>query len=183
MKNKVLSVLLVSALAVTNVIRKRLEIESYIKWPNDIVVNGRKVCGILTEMSSEVDYINHIVIGIGINANGESFPEDIKDTATSLFLAGGKKICRSELIASIMKEFEEYYQIFLETENLSKLMQKYNELLINNNRTVRLFEQKKETIGTALGINEMGELLIETEGKVRNIMSGEVSVRGIYGYV
>ena len=87
-------------------------LETKIKWPNDIVVNGRKICGILTEMSTEIDYINHVVIGAGINVNQDTFSDDIKATASSLKLELGKSVKRSELIAAVMKNFEKYYEIF-----------------------------------------------------------------------
>ena len=71
---------------------KKTELDIGIKWPNDLVVSGKKISGILTEMSAEIDYINHVVIGIGINVNMESFPEDIAKTATSLRIEAGKRI-------------------------------------------------------------------------------------------
>lgn len=175
---------LVMALAVARAVREITGEEAGIKWPNDIVLNKKKICGILTEMSAEIDYINHVVIGVGINVNTEDFPEEIKKTATSLFIETGKKWKRSEFIAVVMKYFEEYYEIFLKTQNLKMLQEIYNGFLVNKDAQVRVLEPGNEFDGWALGINETGELLVrKADGEITEIYAGEVSVRGIYGYV
>ncbi|MBQ9886670.1 MAG: biotin--[Lachnospiraceae bacterium] len=175
---------LVAAMAVAGAIKEVSGLDALIKWPNDIVVNKKKVCGILTEMSIESDYINYIICGIGINVNHDSFPEDIKNTATSLAIEKGEKICRAELIASVWKHFENYYDRFLQTEDMSQLMDEYNSLLVNKDSEVRVLDPKGEWSGRAYGINAEGSLLVEKEdGSLAKVYSGEVSVRGIYGYV
>lgn len=175
---------LVAALAVADGIKKVCRLDSKIKWPNDIVVNGKKVCGILTEMSTELDCINYVVTGIGINANTDEFPEDIRDVATSLLLETGERVKRSQLIAAVMEAFEQYYGRFMENENMSGLLEEYNSLLANRDNMVRVLAPGSEYTGTALGIDETGELLVRMEsGELRRVLSGEVSVRGIYGYL
>ena len=89
---------LVMALAVAQAVSAMCEVEAGIKWPNDIVVNGKKICGILTEMSIEHDYVKYIVIGVGINVNMGELPEEIRESATSLFLESGREITRAELL-------------------------------------------------------------------------------------
>ena len=178
---------LVAAMAVEAGIRKATGLETGIKWPNDIVINGKKICGILTEMSAELDYINHVVIGIGINVNVEAFPEEIRETATSLYLEAGKRINRAEVIAEVWRSFEEYYEKFLETEDLLLLKEDYEARLLNREQQVCVLAPKGEWRGVAKGIDRYGRLLIEpSEGKekiLKAVDSGEVSVRGIYGYV
>lgn len=175
---------LVMAQSTAEAIRIRTGEEALIKWPNDIVINGKKVCGILTEMSTEIQWINHVVIGVGINVNTEHFPEELAETATSIYLESGEKQLRSGLIAEVLKQFERYYAMFLETGNLSAMQEEYNRLLVNRDREVKVLEPGNEYNGYAIGINETGELLIRTEdGQIREIYAGEVSVRGIYGYV
>ena len=155
-----------------------------IKWPNDLVLKGQKIAGILTELSAEVDYINHIVVGIGINVNTEQFPEEIARTAASLYQTAGRKFSRAELTARCMERLEACYQVFLQTEDLRALQGDYEKLLVNKGKTVRVLEPGHEYIGTALGINDKGELLIRREdGSVTAVYAGEVSVRGVYGYV
>ncbi len=175
---------LVMALCVAEAVRGLTGLEAAIKWPNDIVLNGKKICGILTEMSTEIDYINYVVTGVGINMNQESFPEEIRDTATSLLMEGAEHIRRSELIAAVMERYEENYGIFMKTEDLSGLFQTYNRMLVNRDMAVRVLDPQGEYSARALGINEKGELVVMTdEGEERHIFAGEVSVRGIYGYV
>ena len=105
---------LVAAMAVAKGITRCTGMEAKIKWPNDIVINGKKVVGILTEMSAQMDYVNHIVVGIGINVNNESFPEEIAQNATSLLLQSGKRVNRAALIEAVWEEFEKYYQLNVE---------------------------------------------------------------------
>lgn len=175
---------LVAALAVAKAITSVTGEEAMIKWPNDIVVNGKKVCGILTEMNAQFDYINHIVVGIGINVHNESFPEEISQMASSLMIeAGGKRFHRAQIIAETMSYFEQYYDIFLKTQDLSALVREYDKLLVNRNKSVRVLDPKEPFDGKAMGITPKGELIVDTWESRKLVSSGEVSVRGIYGYV
>ena len=175
---------LVSALAVAKALADITGKDAKIKWPNDIVIDGRKVCGILTEMSAQFDYINNIVIGIGINVNNSSFPEEISATASSLrLLSGGKKYRRAEIIEKRMEYFEKYYLIFLETEDLSALVNEYDDMLVNMKKQVKVLDPKEPFEGKAMGITKKGELIVDTWESRKLVSSGEVSVRGIYGYV
>ena len=172
---------LVMALAVRAGIRQVTGIDTQIKWPNDIVCDGKKVCGILTEMSAQIDYINYIVVGVGINVSNEVFPEEVASTATSLYLLTGVTCSRAKLISEIMAQFEIYYAQYLQTQDLSGLMNEYNSHLVNRGRSVRVLNPKREYTGVAHGINQAGELLVQTEDGIMHVSSGEVSVRGVYG--
>lgn len=175
---------LVMALSAADSLKECTGLDIQIKWPNDIILNGKKLAGILTEMSTEMDYINHVVIGVGINVNTERLPEDLEEKATSLRLETGRIIRRSEIIASIMKEFEKNYQLFMETQSFRQMQEKYNSLLINREKEVRILGVKEEYAAYALGINAKGELLVRRDnGEIETILAGEVSVRGVYGYV
>lgn len=175
---------LVAALAVAKAITSVTGEEALIKWPNDIVVNGKKVCGILTEMNAQFDYINNIVVGVGINVHNESFPEEISQMASSLMIeAGGKRFHRAQIIAETMSYFEQYYDTFLKTQDLSALVREYDELLVNRNKSVRVLDPKEPFDGKAMGITPKGELIVDTWESRKLVSSGEVSVRGIYGYV
>lgn len=175
---------LVAALAVAKAITSVTGEKAMIKWPNDIVVNSKKVCGILTEMNAQFDYINHIVVGIGINVHNESFPEEISQMASSLMIeAGGKRFHRAQIIAETMSYFEQYYDTFLKTQDLSALVREYDELLVNRNKSVRVLDPKEPFDGKAMGITPKGELIVDTWESRKLVSSGEVSVRGIYGYV
>ena len=175
---------LVAALAVAKAITSVTGEKALIKWPNDIVINGKKVCGILTEMNAQFDYINHIVVGIGINVHNESFPEEISQMASSLMIeAGGKRFHRAQIIAETMAYFEQYYDTFLKTQDLSALVREYDKLLVNRNKSVRVLDPKEPFDGKAMGITPKGELIVDTWESRKLVSSGEVSVRGIYGYV
>lgn len=174
---------LVAALAVARAITQITGKQAGIKWPNDIVMNGKKVCGILTEMSAQFDYVNHIVVGIGINANTENFPEEIEHMATSLWLETGIRVNRAELIEAVWEYFEEVYEIYMETQDLRNLVKEYNASLVNMHQNVKVLDPKEPFEGRAMGITPRGELMVDTWESRKLVSSGEVSVRGIYGYV
>lgn len=177
-------VTLVAAMAVMEGIQEVSGVEALIKWPNDLVVQGKKVCGILTEMSLEENRISHIVTGIGINVNNTSFPEELQDKAISLFMLTEKKISRAKLAAAVCKAFEKYYGIFLKDGNLRSIKDAYNARLVNRGQQVVISDGAGSLICVSSGIDETGALLVTKEdGSVEAITSGEVSVRGIYGYV
>ena len=182
--NKASMLTLVMALAVCDGIAGVTGQETGIKWPNDVVLHQKKICGILTEMSAEPDYINHVIIGVGINVNQTEFPEEIAKTATSLCIEMGQAVQRASVIAAVMSYFENYYEKFIQAGDLSAILEEYNDRLVNRNAQVRVLDPKGEFSGTALGINKSGELLVKKEdGSVAEVYAGEVSVRGIYGYV
>lgn len=177
-------VTLVMGLAVAAACRELYGVDARIKWPNDVVVDGKKICGILTEMSCGADGVHYVVIGVGINTCVEAFPEELLDKAVSLHKLTGNRPDRAELIACCMKKFEEYYEKFLETENLSQLKEAYNGYLAGKGGMVRVLEPGNEYSGISEGIDERGELQVRREdGTVESVYAGEVSVRGIYGYI
>ena len=174
---------LVMGLSVAQAVRE-LDIEVSIKWPNDVVVSRKKICGILTEMGLEKGRIREVVIGDGINVNLEEFPDELKDKATSLYLETGKKYDRNRLISLIMEKFERNYEKFTETCDLSPLIDDYNVMLANRNQPVRILDKINPYEGIAIGIDREGELLVKVaDGEIRKVCSGEVSVRGLYSYV
>lgn len=175
---------LVAALAAAAVSEKYSGRPCHIKWPNDIVLNNKKICGILTEMGVEMDEITYVVIGVGFNINRRDFGDEIASMATSIRRECGKRIERAPFLADFIEGFMKRYEIFLQAGDLSPLMEEYNAHLINIGRQVKIVNRSGEKIRTALGINEKGELLLEDDiGRQEKVFSGEVSVRGLYGYV
>lgn len=183
---------LLAGMACARAVREETGLKAEIKWPNDLVLSGKKICGILTEMSTELEEIHYIFTGIGINVNQTEFPEEIRNTATSLKLErekqqekeGCREFSRSVLIASCMKWFEDYYERFLFSGDFSQLKEEYESMLVNLNREVLVLDPAGEYSGVCRGIDAMGRLLVELPHKeVKAVLSGEVSVRGIYGYV
>lgn len=174
---------LIAAMAVARGIEDETGLKAGIKWPNDVIINRKKVSGILTEMSAQADYVNHIVVGIGINVHIDEFPEELKKIATSIFLELGIKINRAALIERICEYFEAYFEVFLQTEDLSAISKQYDAYMVNRNQPVKVLDPKDTYEGTARGITTRGELLVDTWESRKLVSSGEVSVRGIYGYL
>lgn len=174
---------IVAAMAAREGILNATGLSCNIKWPNDIIYDGKKVCGILTEMSAEMQNINYVVIGIGINTSNESFSDDIKDVAVSIKMAGKNTIKRSSIIAETVKSFDKYFEEFEKTGNLDCIVSEYNKYLANAGNKVKIISEDSEYEAIALGIDDEGRLLVNKEGKIIKIVSGEVSVRGVYGYV
>ena len=173
---------LVMGMAVAKAV-KSLGFDVSIKWPNDVVVSHKKICGILTEMGVRAGKIDYAVIGVGINVNIKEFPEEMADKATSLYLESGKEFDRSQIPGLVMEAFEEYYEKFAATCDLSGLKEEYESILANYNQPVRVLA-KEPYEGVARGITDGGELLVEkTDGTIVAVSAGEVSVRGLYSYV
>ena len=173
---------LVMGMAVAKAV-KNLGLDVSIKWPNDVVVSHKKICGILTEMGVRDGKIDYAVIGVGINVNIKEFPEEMADKATSLYLESGKEFDRSQIPGLVMEAFEKYYEKFAATCDLSGLKEEYESILANYNQPVRVLA-KEPYEGVARGITDGGELLVEkTDGTIVAVSAGEVSVRGLYSYV
>ena len=211
---------LVMGLSVVQACRGLYHADAWIKWPNDMVINKKKVCGILTELNfmpvnkeeeavkNPQELADHemskcesaqktlaksnaqnypdfsVVIGVGMNVNQQHFPEEIMETATSLALEMGTIIDREKLMAEILRIFANNYEVFLESGDLRGLKADYNQVLINRGQSIRVLEPTGEYNGVSGGINDKGELLVTREdGSCTAVYAGEVSVRGVYGYV
>ncbi len=173
---------LVMGMAVAKAVKK-FGFDVSIKWPNDVVVSHKKICGILTEMGVRDGKIDYAVIGVGINVNIREFPEEMADKATSLYLESGREFDRSQIPGLVMEAFEEYYEKFAATCDLSGLKEEYESILANYDQPVRVLA-KEPYEGVARGITDGGELLVEkTDGTIVAVSAGEVSVRGLYSYV
>lgn len=167
---------LIAGMAVCRTIRG-----SRIKWPNDVLLNNKKVCGILTEMTAEADRVNRVIVGIGINVNNEVFNVDLITKATSMYRETGKKYRRDKLICDILEEFWRLYDVFLK-EGFAVLKREYSLKCATLGRRVIIIRNGEEFEARALDIGENGELIIEHDGTREPVTSGEVSVRGLLGY-
>ena len=190
---------LVAAVAVREAIEEETGISCSIKWPNDIVFDNKKLCGILTEMSTEQNRVKHIEVGIGVNVFNESFDESIDKVAISLTQITNKStgcaqadnnsrtnintIDIEQLIGSIFCNFEKYYKLFLKDKSLEVVKPFYDKYLLNVDKVVTVIEHNGSYEAIAKGIDADGELIVEKDGKLIKVMSGEVSIRGVFGYV
>jgi BirA family biotin operon repressor/biotin-[acetyl-CoA-carboxylase] ligase len=175
---------LVMAYSVALVLKKQGFDQVKIKWPNDLILSNKKVCGILTEMFLKENQVDYVVIGVGVNVNVREFSHELVDKATSLYMESGETMDIEPMLEDIVDVFHDQYNEFLEAGDLSFLQTEYNQMLINQDREVVIVEKEQEYRAQALGINEKGELLVQTaDGNTQAIYAGEVSVRGVYGYV
>ncbi|MEG0250764.1 MAG: biotin--[acetyl-CoA-carboxylase] ligase [Peptostreptococcus sp.] len=161
---------------------KKMGVESLIKWPNDIIINGKKVAGILTEMSAEIDRISYIVVGIGINLYNENFDKEIESKASSL-KKEGYIIDKKEFLQTFFSEFENLYKKFLDGENKSTLsiLREKSAVL---NKYVYIIDGNQKIKVYAKNIDENGNLLAEKEnGNIETIFTGEISIRGLESYI
>ncbi|MGN0362740.1 MAG: biotin--[acetyl-CoA-carboxylase] ligase, partial [Bilifractor sp.] len=172
--SRVPMVTLVLGLAAADGIRAASDsdIENSIKWPNDVVCDGRKLCGILTEMGGDGKFI---VPGIGVNVNVDHFSEELADKATSMYMLTGKKYDRDLVAAEILNYFDRYYRIFLQTGDLAGIIDRYESVLANRGKMVRVLQPDHPFNGLATGIDKMGRLLVRREdnGEMEKIFAGE----------
>lgn len=175
---------LVMALAVAQALESLEIVGCRIKWPNDLVMNGKKLCGILTELHMEQGKVGDVVIGVGINVSQTNFASEIASVATSIYQESGKRIDKDILIDAVMVAFAQNYAIYQKTYDMTNLITDYHAFLANCNQEVRVLDPKGEYEGIALGINLRGELLVrKQDDTIEEVYAGEVSVRGIYGYI
>ncbi len=169
---------LLAAVAVCRAIRRATGADCGIKWPNDILWDGRKLVGILTEMSAEMDAINHIVIGIGINVNigADDFPPDVKNIAASLAMAAGRPLPRLDIFLAVLEELERVYDLAL-THGFAPILAEWRAASVTLGRTVDVYAPGRRFSGVARDIDADGALLVETEGGVEKVLAGDVSIR------
>ncbi len=183
--SKVSNITLVGAVALVKAL-EYFDIEGLIKWPNDIIINGKKIAGILTELSAEINQVNYVVMGIGVNlyTNEEEFPEDIRHKAGSILSETGKTINRKKFTGKFLNCFEKYYQEYFLGNNFDEVIKISKEKSILMGKEVKIVGRDYSYEAKVLDITEKGHLLIEKkDGSKEEIYSGEVSVRGKNGYI
>ncbi|MBQ6359717.1 MAG: biotin--[Lachnospiraceae bacterium] len=174
---------LIAAMAGRNAVERLTGTKPMIKWPNDIILNGKKICGILTEMKLEEGEIAHIVVGMGFNVSQPSFEGELADKAASLLMETGVRHSRAQLACDVMAEFFPLYEQFLQDGDLSGLVKAYNDHLVGIGSEVVIIRPDGMQTAVSHGISSTGALLVEAGGEQQEIIAGEVSVRGVNGYV
>nr|WP_295971642.1 biotin--[acetyl-CoA-carboxylase] ligase [uncultured Bacillus sp.] len=169
---------LIAAVAVVQAIEEVTSLRPEIKWPNDILIGGKKVTGILTEMQAESDRIDSVIIGIGINANQEpeDYPEDLQKVATSLYIESGTKVNRAELTRQLLLKLENLYHLYLKEGFYPiKLLWESYAISIGKMITARMLQGT--LYGKAIGITEDGVLLMEDKsGQIHRIYSADIEL-------
>lgn len=170
---------LLAAVAVTEAMRK-VGLTPGIKWPNDIVYEGKKLVGILTEAGCDIDRIKHIILGIGINANikEEEFPDDLRDKATSMEIMKGEPVPRVRFLQTVLRSLEKWYKVAI-SEGFEPVFEAWRKYSVTLGQEVRVIgiHSDEEFTGRAVDIDSYGALLVETAEGVRTVMAGDVSIR------
>ncbi len=175
---------LIMAQAVAEAIDAVCNCDCRIKWPNDIVLHGKKICGILTEMQLEAGRIKHVIVGVGVNVNQMEFAAEGLIYAGSLRRELGIEVAKQKVLRAILERFKGLYEAFCQEGSLKPIQKAYETKLANYGKEVNVLDPKGAYQGIALGINDKGELLVRrADGTVEAVFGGEVSVRGLWGYV
>jgi BirA family biotin operon repressor/biotin-[acetyl-CoA-carboxylase] ligase len=150
-----------------------------LKWPNDLLIGGKKVCGTLTEMNSEATRVRYIVVGMGINVNQASFPKEIARDATSLRLVTGTEWSRVELVAALLKSLDrEYRQLTTQPDARASILRRFTGASSwVRGKEVRIEENGSAFAGTTDGLDERGFLRVKTGSGVQTVLSGTVRER------
>lgn len=169
---------LLAAVAIVETLRDFCAIDAQIKWPNDILIDGKKVCGILTELNAESDRIHYLVIGMGLNVNttAEQFPEDVREVATSLYIAKGEPLRRVPIIQQILYRLEELYDVYLE-DGFAPVKERWERCAITIGKKVTIRTLQGSFTGYAEGIDDSGVLLVRREdGSITKVYSADVEI-------
>ena len=166
---------LATAVAMHNAIERYTGLDIDIKWPNDLLVGRQKFCGILSEIQAEVDLVKTMIVGVGVNANHEHFPEDIAHRATSLRIASGRIQSRIEILLEFFEEFENIYMDF-ERKGTAGIIDKWTRFSsFANGRKIEIHDGVRKIAGVTRGLNPLGALRIEQKrGDIEEVYSGDV---------
>ncbi len=165
----------IAGAALVNTFNK-FNIQTKIKWPNDVIINRKKVAGILTEMSADMEFIEYIVLGVGINVSGLEFPKEIENIATSLKLEG-YDVKKLDIIWQFIYEFERLYKLYLKenTEDVVSILKNNSSVL---GEQINVHHMNEVETAVAIDINDNGALIIKNSGgKIKELSSGEISIR------
>jgi BirA family biotin operon repressor/biotin-[acetyl-CoA-carboxylase] ligase len=171
---------LVAGLAVADALAAATGVDARLKWPNDVLVDGRKVAGILTEMEAEVEAVRHVIVGIGVNLNGDRFPDDLADKATSLRLVTGAPVSRAAVTAALLAALEARYHAFV-AAGFPPLRAAWTARSWLDGKEVRVAAAEGEIRGRVAGVADDGALeLLAPDGTRRRIVAGDVSLAATY---
>jgi BirA family biotin operon repressor/biotin-[acetyl-CoA-carboxylase] ligase len=166
---------LTTAVAVVRALKRAAGVAPGIKWPNDLLLDGKKVGGILTEMETESDRIRHLVVGLGLNVNNRRFPPPLDLTATSLALAAGSSFSRRLILQAWLEEFEALYDLFLH-QDFAVILEEWRQYNVTLGQAVTVRQGPREISGLALEVAEDGALLVRQEtGEIVRVASGEIA--------
>lgn len=163
------------AVAAARALERTAGVSPGIKWPNDLLLHGRKLAGILTELETEAEQIRYVVVGLGLNVNTPAFPSELADTATSLLLATGRTHSRLTVLKAWLEEFESLYELFL-ARRFPEILAQWQARTVTLGRPARVRQGDQEICGLAVGVDPEGALLLKNAaGQVVRVTSGELA--------
>lgn len=164
----------VASLAVAKTLEKYLAMSPSLKWPNDVLVDGKKIAGILTDLEVVGSQIDFVIVGIGININQEKFPKSLSETATSLYNVLGKSLKLDQVLEQLLHSFEEGYTAYLK-QGFSMIKEMWEEKSVIIGREVEIRDHRKKIKGLALGIDQDGALLLQIpSGETVPVYAGDL---------
>jgi BirA family biotin operon repressor/biotin-[acetyl-CoA-carboxylase] ligase len=167
---------LATAVAMHNAVERYTGLDIDIKWPNDLLVGGKKFCGILSEMQAEVDMVKTMIVGVGVNANHDQLPEDIRDRATSLRIASGRIQSRIEIVSEFFETFESIYTDLVSRGPAAVVEQWTRFSSFANGRRIEINDGVRVIAGVTRGLNPLGALRVERKGgQIDEVYSGDVA--------
>lgn len=170
----------IAAAAVVMTFKEISDLDIKIKWPNDIVVNGKKICGILTELNAELNKVHYLIVGIGINLNQEVFNEDLQDIATSYKIETGKNLKIKDFFEPFIENFHNLIQLFIEERSYTEAIRICREYSAIIGKKVNVLNGNHKRTVEVLDLTEDGQLLVLNEEKEKEkVFFGEISIRGI----
>ncbi len=166
---------LVAGIAVHQAIQAATGLAADIRWPNDVLVNGKKVCGILTEMNAEVDRLHAVVLGMGINVNHRAMPDELKSLATSLRIEAGKVVSRAQVLVAVLRELQKHYNLLLQ-DGTPAITQRWSAASsYAEGKQIRVLTQVGEYRATTAGLDPTGALRIRrSDGREETLVAGEI---------
>ncbi len=170
-------VTMLAAVALARAIQEVCDVKVGIKWPNDVLIDGKKLCGILTEMSAEMERLNYLVVGMGVNVNIVEFSEELKGIATSLKIETGTFVSRRILLQKLLYEFEQLYRFWLD-KGFKPVLTEWKEYCVTLNCPVRVISARESLEGWAEDVDDTGALMLRLpDGSLKQLVAGEVSLR------
>lgn len=169
---------LMAAVAIAQAIEEVTKIRVGIKWPNDLLYQGHKIAGILTEMNAEMDKINYIIVGFGININQklEDIPEELQSIMSSLAMISGEELSRQKILISILQHLEQLY-IISQEQGFSSILDIWRKYAITLNQEIKVLAPNETYVGIAMDIDDDGALLVQVNGQIKRVLAGDVSIR------
>ena len=167
---------LVAGLAARDAVAEQTGYQADLRWPNDLLLDGKKFCGILTEMHAEPDHVHFVIVGIGINVNHTRMPEELARIATSLRIESGRSHSRLELLVRLLRCLDSYYNRFL-AEGAAPILTRFAEVSsYARGKRVRISTATETYVGTTAGLEPNGLLRVERDdGRMEVVTSGDVA--------